>query len=182
MFCRNCGTELNSDTRFCPSCGTKAETEIQQPAAAPIAEEPAACQEPAVAPVEANATPIQAPVAAPVATDTTVVQQPTVDPGKGMGTAALVLGIVSLSVGILCSCLFACLGGFIPLVCGILGIVFGVKASNTSKAAGFENKSAKVGLILSIIGIVMIVIFIIANAIIGSMISWEEFNTDYTYY
>lgn len=182
MFCRNCGTELNSDTRFCPNCGTKVEAEIQQPATAPIAEDTAACQEPAVAPVETDTTTSQEPVAAPVVADTTVVQQPAVDPGKGMGTAALVLGIVSLAVGILCSCLFACLGGFIPLVCGILGIVFGAKASSASKAAGFENKSAKVGLILSIIGIVMIVIFIIINAIIGSMISLEEFNSGYTYY
>ena len=40
-----------------------------------------------------------------------------------------------------------------------------------SQAAGFENKQAKTGMILSIVAIVVIVVFIIANAILGGVLA-----------
>ena len=100
-----------------------------------------------------------------------VAATPAVDPGKQQGTTALVLGIVALSLGTICSCLFACLGGLIPLVCAIIGLVLGKSAMSKSQAAGFENKQAKTGMILSIIAIVIIVVFIIANAILGGALA-----------
>ena len=60
---------------------------------------------------------------------------------------------------------------FIPLVCAIIGVIMGKSAMNKSQAAGFENKNAKIGMILSIVAIVVIVIFIIGNAILGGVLA-----------
>jgi hypothetical protein len=94
---------------------------------------------------------------------------PAKDPGKGLGIASLVLGIVAIAFGTICSCLAACLGGFLPLVCGIVGIVLGVLANKKSKQAGFNNKLAKIGMILSIVACALIVLFIILNGILGGL-------------
>lgn len=99
------------------------------------------------------------------------VYTPTVeDPGKTYGTAAFVLGIVSLCVGTVCSCLMAFLGGILPLIAAIVGVVMGKMGMNKSAAAGFENKKAKNGMIMSIVAIAVIVVFIILNAILGAIL------------
>ena len=95
---------------------------------------------------------------------------PAVDPGAQKGNIAMILGIVALALGALCSCLAACLGGALPFILAIVGIVMGTMAMKASKEAGFDNKKAKIGLILSIAAIVVIVIFIIINAIMGGII------------
>lgn len=152
MVCKNCGATLASRTVFCTHCGAKVEVETQQPYAdAPVTEQIFETQ----------------------------IEQPAVDPGKTKGTLALVFGIIAIAGGAICSCLFACLGGFVPLIFGILGIVFGIMGSNASKAAGFENKSAKIGMILSIVGIAVIILFIIANAILGAIIQSGGFGDVY---
>ena len=93
----------------------------------------------------------------------------TADPGQSAGKTSMILGIVALAMGAICSCLAACLGGFVPLVCAVVSIVMGSQAMNKSKAAGFENKQAKLGMTLSVVAIVVIVIFIIVNSIIGGV-------------
>ena len=97
------------------------------------------------------------------------VEQNTTDPGRALGIASLVLGIIALVFGTICSCLAACLGGFLPLVCGIVGIVLGVIGSKKSKAAGFKNVFAMIGMILSIVASALIVLFIILNGILGGL-------------
>ena len=144
MFCMNCGIALKSDTIFCPKCGTKVPATTQEPqASAPVQ-------------VVAVAQPVQQPMQQVPTQDPTLLPR---DPGKGFGIAALVLGLISLILGIFCSCLAALLGGFIPLACGILGIIFGAKGCNASQKAGFKNGCAKAGLILSILGVAMTVLF-----------------------
>lgn len=95
------------------------------------------------------------------------------DPGKSQGTAAFILGICSLSVGTICSCLLAFLGGLLPLIAAIVGIIMGKKGMDASAAAGFENKKAKTGMILSIVAIAVIIVFIILNAILGAVLFSE---------
>ena len=107
---------------------------------------------------------------APLTDEEIPAEVPAVDPGAQKGTIALILGIAALALGALCSCLAACLGGILPLGLAIAGIVLGSMAMKASKAAGFDNKKAKIGMILSIAAIVVIVIFIIINAILGGII------------
>ena len=97
---------------------------------------------------------------------------PQMDPGKQQGTASMILGIVALVLGTLCSCLFACLGGAVPFICAIVGIVLSVQATNKSRDAGFgKNGRAQAGMIMSIVAMVVIVIFVIVNAVLGGMMA-----------
>ncbi len=73
--------------------------------------------------------------------------QPSQDPGKGMGIASLVLGIVGL-----------CTGNLYGLGCvlGIVGIVLAVMSGNKSSSAGLQrNGLAIAGLVLSILSVVV---------------------------
>lgn len=64
------------------------------------------------------------------------------DPGKGLGIASLICGILSL-VG------FGCLPG-------VIGVILGFISKKKSAAVGLEAaKPTKIGIILSIIGIVL---------------------------
>jgi len=89
------------------------------------------------------------------------VPEVTTDPGKTMGIISLICGIASLVL----PCI-PCLGylSFVPIV---LGIVFGFIGMKKSKAAGFKNTLALVGIILSFSGIVIYLISIVAGAVIG---------------
>ena len=80
-------------------------------------------------------------------------EQPPAEPsGK-----AKAFGIVSLVCGIL-----SIVGCFFTMELGIPGIIFGVLAKRASKEQGTVNKKANVGFILSIIGLVVGVIALIA--------------------
>lgn len=90
-----------------------------------------------------------APAAEPVVETTAEpVVQAAANPGKGNGLTALILGIVSLSMSVVCG--YLCIPS---LVTGIIGFILGGKALTASAEAGFENKQAKTGKLLSIIGI-----------------------------
>ena len=89
-----------------------------------------------------------------------VYQQQPVDPGKGLGIAAMVLGIISL----LC----------FPYILGTLGIILGAVGLNKSKAVGMKNGMAVAGIVLGIIGIALWVLMLIfaediAAGLINSM-------------
>ncbi len=60
MFCKNCGTQLPDDGKFCANCGASVEPEAVQPAEAPVAEAPVAEAQPVFAQPQ-----FEAPVAAP---------------------------------------------------------------------------------------------------------------------
>lgn len=139
MICKNCGA-TNADTdAFCVSCGAA----LEEAAAQVVTEE----------------------VAAEVVSEETVENGK--NPGKTLGIVSLVLGIASLLIGSVCSCTCACLGGSLPLLMAIGGIVTGAIGLSKAKKAGEKNPLALVGMILSIVAIVIIIIFIIVNAVIG---------------
>ena len=98
------------------------------------------------------------------------------DPGKGKGLASMIMGIASLVLGSTCSCLFACLGGFVPAVLAIVSIVLGAMGINASKAAGFKNTKALVGIITSVLALVIILIFVIVNAVMGAAMYADLFD------
>lgn len=180
MYCKNCGNVIPDGVAFCTSCGAAATpaapvTDVppvvqQDPPAAPYAPPaqpyapPAGGYVPPVPPVNPIPDPGYAGAAIPAQVE---------DPGKKLGTISLILGIVGLAVGSICSCLFACLGGILPLAAAIVGIVLGKQAQDKSKAAGFENKNGKIGMILSIVAVAIIVVFIIVNAIAGGVMASE---------
>lgn len=94
---------------------------------------------------------------------------PIEDPGKGMGIASLVLGIISMVV---CN----------VIVIPVLGIVFGAIGRKKSKEAGFENKMATAGLILSIIGAVVAVVLPIVIVVLYVVFGAAIFGMSYMYY
>ncbi|MFD8393690.1 DUF4190 domain-containing protein [Streptomyces sp. NPDC059680] len=79
-------------------------------------------------------------------------------PQNGMGTAAMVLGILSL-------CLF-CMYGVVSVVLGILAVVFGIKGRRRADRGEATNHGqAQAGLIMGIIGIVLGIVVIVLLAI-----------------
>jgi len=76
-------------------------------------------------------------------------QQPPVDPGKGLSIAALVLGICGLVVPY---------GGFAT---SIVGLILGIQGKKKSEAVGIQSGIAKAGIVLSIIGIAISIVWIV---------------------
>ena len=137
MFCHHCGTELKPDTIFCHNCGIKVPGEVQQ----------------IVQPTEETAQ---------TQTQSTLSQ----NPGRGFGIASLVLGLISFSLSFFCPCLGIAIVESIPLICGVIGIILGARGCHASKRAGFENTCAKVGLIVSVAGATVTILFCVFYSII----------------
>ena len=161
MTCPTCGAQLNEGLKFCTQCGTPLQVAEAPVAEAPVVETPAYEAPAYEAPAQA-APAYEAPAyeAAPVyeapAQAAPVYEAPAAtDPGAGLGKTSKILGII----GIVTSC--CGFGSILAIVALILGIVGGKK----SKGAGFENASAKTGLILGIVGIVISAIIYIAYLI-----------------
>ncbi len=126
-------------------------------------------------------------VETPVAEVAPEVETPAADPGKVLSLVSLIMGIVALLGGTVCSCLCACLGGIVPMILGVVAIILGIVGMNKSKAAGFNNKTGLIGMILGIVAIVIIVVFIIINAIAGGassllgMTGGSSYSNPYAY-
>ena len=149
MICKNCGSNVAEGFTYCTNCGAQMPA-AQQPAFDPYedtgvleTEAPAPAPAPHTAP--AVETPKPAYNAAP--------QKTAEDPGKGLGMAALILGIASIVMG--------------SPVASVVGIILGSKAKKKSTEAGYENSLAKIGVILSIVGIVVSIVGIIAGSALG---------------
>nr|WP_285560342.1 DUF4190 domain-containing protein [Streptomyces hygroscopicus] len=93
-------------------------------------------------------------------------------PQNGMGTAAMVLGILSI-------CLF-CLYGIASLILGILAVVFGVKGRRRAERGEATNHGqAQAGLIMGVIGIIVGVAVMVLLAIgITAAINDDSTNDD----
>lgn len=171
MNCEKCGTPIEEGGAFCSNCG--APVPAAEPVAEPVAEvaaEPVA--EVTAEPVaEVVAEPVAEVVAEPVAEQPieTVEAVPTNDPGKGLGIAALVLGICSLFFGIICNCTCLGLGSIVSVITAIVGLILGILANKKSAAVGIKNKKAKVGIILSIVGIVFSVVLPILIFVVSAI-------------
>lgn len=161
MYCKNCGALNAEDVAFCANCGAEMQAEVEAPV------------------VESAYEPVEAPAAEPV-----VVEQEAKDPGKTLGIVSLILGIAAIVLGTVCSCGCACLGSILPCVLAVVGIILGIIGMNKSKAAGFSNKLALIGIILSGVSVLVMVIFVIINAVIGgasSLFSMFEETPSYGY-
>ena len=101
------------------------------------------------------------------------------DPGAGTGKVALILGIVSLALNCICACFFSCLGSLPGDICAIIAIIMGVMGMSKSKNAGFQNKSATIGLILGIVALVVAIVFIVLNAILGGVMGAAMSSSGY---
>lgn len=123
MYCPNCGMNNADGVTFCANCGSQLEN--QQ---APQQPEYQAPYQPYPSQPAYNAAP------APKASV----------PGKGLGIASLILGIISIVT--LCLAYTS-----VPLICGILSFIFSLVGKSQSKKAGASNGCAVAGLILSII-------------------------------
>ncbi|MCD9876771.1 DUF4190 domain-containing protein [Streptomyces guryensis] len=85
-------------------------------------------------------------------------------PQNGMGTAAMVLGILS--------CCMFCVYGIVSLVLGVLAVVFGVKGKQRADRGEATNRGqAQAGFITGIVGIVLgvavivLMVFVIVAAV-----------------
>ena len=138
-YCKNCGSLNNDGVQYCASCG--APMEIAQP------------QQP-VYQVSGYQQPVQQPVPQSV-------------PGKGLGIASMILGIIGLAL----FCVW-----YISIPCAIVGIILGCVAKSQAKGTGMKNGMATAGIICSAIGIALAIIFVILIIVgIGAL-------ADYGYY
>ncbi len=130
-------------------------------------------------------------------------------PGKGTGIAAMILGIIALAFSTIFACCgLICLSGngllfTIPIsfLSGLVGFILAIISKKAAKKAGFKNKMANIGFILSLISLiisvvvflliiiaVIVLLIIFGGAGIGDFISsfaerlaYEDIN-NYTYY
>jgi len=140
MNCNKCGAEISPGAAFCVNCGEP----VSAPQAAPqppVTPQPQAVPQPQVTPAPQA---VQYAVPAPVL------------PGKGMGIAAMVLGIVSLAL----FCIW-----YISIPCAIVGAVLGGLSASKAKEVGAKNGMATAGLVCSIIAIGLAILFVILVAI-----------------
>lgn len=77
-------------------------------------------------------------------------------PGKGLGIAGMVLGIVSL--------VFFCIW-YISLPCGITGIILSAVSKSKAKPYGAKSGLATAGIVCSAIALGLMILFIILVAI-----------------
>lgn len=156
MFCPNCGTQNDDNSIFCAGCGTKLMAEqsaCDAPVSQPVYEAPV--QQPVY---EAPVQPVyqqpvyQQPVYQQPAYQNAYGQPPVAVPGKGMGIAAMVLGIISL--------VFFCLW-YIAIPCALIGVILGGVSSSKAKRAGMKCGPATAGIVCSCIALALAVLFIV---------------------
>ena len=145
-FCNNCGTQVDEVSRFCVNCGQ------------PLNNQPNYTQPqqnyryPPYQPPQYN------PYARPIRPKT---------PGKGIGIAAMIMGIASLVYGVLYLLIIAAgagMGEMLPAIIllaptSILAICF----ANSSLKQGFQSGISRAGLITGIIALVCYVLAFLGN-------------------
>ncbi len=137
MICPNCGRENENGVKFCAGCGASlsvAQPQYQQPQ----------YQQPQYQQPQYQQPQYQQPM----------YQQPMkpVVPGKGLGIASMVLGILSLVL----FCIW-----YIAIPCGIIGAVLGGVALSKAKAVNMKNGLAVAGLVCSCIALGIAIIFVL---------------------
>lgn len=151
MFCENCGSTLCEESKFCVNCGAKIETQQsgQAEAASQIPVQPAS-PAPAYAPPPAYTPPAYTPPAY-----VPPVQAPPVYPSQvSPGTEVLRVG--------------QCIGMLLLMCVPVLNIILLFKWSFGDSVNLNKKNYARAFLILFV---VVIIIWIIAGAALGSMIT-----------
>jgi len=133
MFCPKCGNQVPDGAPFCTACGNA----LTAQQAAPVVQQ--------AAPVVQQAAP--------------VVQQPqkyqpmSEKTAQTLGLASMIVGIASLALALLIPIIGWAGGSNVAGVCGGAGLALGIVAFLVSRAHGFENKNARLGIWLSAAGI-----------------------------
>lgn len=136
MFCSKCGVQNDDGLNFCANCGAP----LNAAPAAPAAPQQPVYQQPVYQ---------QAPAAPAV-------------PGKGMGIAGMVLGII----GLVLMCVF-----YIGIPCSIVGVILSGLASSKAKKVGAKNGMATAGIVCSCIALGFNILWIVGlGAAIGMSI------------
>ena len=156
MVCKNCGANNVDGSVFCANCGASLQVEEAQ---------------------TQTYTPAPDFGTAPEINPTVEV----VDPGKKMGLAAFILGIVSTALSVLCSCVCGCIGP-VALIAGVVGLILSVMAVKKSKAVGIDNKQAKIGFILSAVGVALNLIGFIVSLILSASGVMADIMDEIIYY
>ena len=148
MFCPNCGAQNADNVPFCANCGSRIEG--QAPAAPAYHAAPAYPS----APTYPNAPAYGAAPVAPA-----YGAAPATVPGKGLGIASMVVGIISLVL--FCTT-------WIAMACAIVGAVLGGIAVKKAKDVGMKNGMAVAGLVCSIIALaIAAIVWIWAVVVVG---------------
>lgn len=167
MFCPKCGAACEDGAKFCPTCGNNMNAAPVQPAqpvyqqpAQPVYQQPVYQQPVYQQPVYQPVQPVyQQPAAAPAV------------PGKGLGIASMVLGIVSLVM--FCA-------WYLAIPCALVGCILGAVALNKAKQAGMKNGMGVAGLTCSLIALAILIIIVILGAAGYSFL--DSVVDDYNYY
>lgn len=110
---------------------------------------------------------LAADAAQPVISDDTKV------PGKGMGTAALLLSLAGIFLSVFC-CVPGCYEYLcipVAVICAIIGFVLAVIAKGKAKEAGKKNGAAQAGLVFSVLTLIIAVLYGIFGAILTSLVA-----------
>ena len=183
MFCPYCGTQNAESSKFCAGCGAKLLAEqpvMEQPQPvfdpAPVYQPQTACDPMPVSEVQSAGGPMPVseagsscepqPVQPPFYQQNVyqqsayyqqpvypVYQQPAPLPGKGLGIAGMVLGIISL----VCCCVW-----YISGICAVVGLILSIVSMVQGRKVGKTNGFALAGIICCSIGIVFAVIMLLS--------------------
>lgn len=181
MNCKYCGAEIGAFDSNCSVCGASVndatntaqpantqpdytQNNYQQPTYPQNTYQQPAYQQP-VYPQDGYQQPYQPANYQPIP------PQPAVnDPGKGLGIASMVLGIVGFVF-------YCCLGGvtfgvttLIAPICLLIGLILGIVGKSKSKTVGEKNAPAIAGIVLSAIPLALGLIAVLVIALFGSTI------------
>ena len=115
MFCGNCGNQIPDDANVCPNCGTPVAGAAPQANSQPVVQ-PAPQADPYVQ---------QAPYAQPM-------PQAPMSHNSNMATIALVCGIVSIVLAVLGGILFGVIPAVIAIALDVVAVVLGVNENKLS--------------------------------------------------
>ncbi len=141
MVCSKCGTQNADGVQFCAGCGapmTVPQQPMYQQPQQPMYQQPM-YQQPQ--------QPMYQPPMYP--------QQPAV-PGKGLGVASMVVGIISLVL----FCIW-----YIAIPCAIVGVILGGVALSKAKEVGMKNSLAVAGIACSCVALGIALLFILLGLI-----------------
>ena len=145
-YCNNCGTQVDEVSKFCVNCGQPLNNQPNY-----IQPQPN-YQYPPYQPPQYN------PYAGPIRPKT---------PGKGIGIAAMILGIVSLIYGAIFFMITISGSGMDDMLPAIVLIaptsILAICFANASLKQGFQNGISKSGITTGIIALVCYVLSFLAN-------------------
>ena len=152
-YCSKCGAELVDEAVVCPKCGCSVAPQAPAQPAQQVSKDYKFCS-------HCGYKVAKEAVVCPNCGCALAPNRPASVPGSGKVLAAMILGIVSVSLGGLSMFSiigFFCIGGF---VCGIVGLVFAHKYKDGSGKYKAAVATGVVGLVLSAIALVIWILYL----------------------